>query len=396
MDTSYDGTLSTTASDHSDTQDLQQDGILLQEPAELMHQRLPEHRNTLSGASGQFLAEEMRKWLKKRSSLQTESVDSLTPINAWETVELKVATYYDRPFGACVNLVYDILQLSSGRDKFCALLQGYAKFASAALALPDSERHFTYRGVEDSLSDGRKIFRLFKEFREVYKVRRGFHRMQEGIASHGCVSIPAVCGTMDVLGHSASFFYYLFDNMLWAASVGLLRTKEIPKWQIGMWKGLRRDGKVISSLGGVNQVKDMKNMASIWRLNFAITANVLLLIAAMRDGASTLQGVDDPRIFHALELVGMAASYRVLLSKLKYVKLKSHATSGILAMVAALCGIWSNWRKVRRKKCGTKEFVTVAEKRMSQEKLRALSEENLSKHRFSATTEELQFDKSKK
>jgi len=243
-----------------------------------------------------------------------------------------------------------------------------------------------YRGMEDSLSDGRKIFRLFKEFREVYKVRRGFHRMQEGIAGHGIASVPAVCGTMDILGHTASLFYYLFDNILWAASVGLLRTKEIPKWQIGMWKGFRRNGKVVQNLGGVTKIKWRKNMASIWRLNFAITANVLLLMDAVRQCKSKqggqFQGPDDPRLFHTFELVGMAASYRILLSKLRDWKM-SHATSGLLAMVAALCGLWSNWRKVVRKKCGTKPFVTVVEQREKLRKSASTSDINSSLGRAS-------------
>lgn len=323
---------------------------------------------TISGASGKHLAEELKRWMDNRSKLIKRDSERLDLArNTWEKVELRIAAYYDAgPLSAFINFLYDILQLSSGRDKFCALLQGYSKMASSFYS-KDSERYFMYRGIEESMSDGRKIFRLFKEFREVYKVRRGFHRMQEGIAGHGITSPAAICGTLDVMGHIASFFYYLYDNILWAASVGLFRTKEIPRWQVGMWKGFRRNGKVIESLGGVASIKWRKDSASIWRLNFAITANVLLLIDAIRQckgkEGGQFQGPDDPRLFHSLELVGMFSSYRILLGKLGFVKLKSHATSGMLAMVAALCGIWSNWRKVRRKNCGTKPFVTVVEQR---------------------------------
>jgi len=320
---------------------------------------------TLSGASGKFLAEELAKWMHGRSRRQAASSDS--PRNAWEQWEQGVATLYDRPFGAFFNFIYDVLQFSSGRDKLCALMQGYAKFASAALSEPDSERHWMYRGVEDSLSDGRKVFRLFKEFREVYKIRRGINRLMEGISGSGLTSSPAACGALDVLGHSASFFYYLFDNTLWAASVGLVRSKEVPRWQRKMWHGLRRNGAVLSALGGVASVKRKKNYASIWRLHFAILANVLLLRTAVKGcwaAGGQFQGPDDPRLFHTLELVGMFASYRILLSKLGYASI-SHARSGILAMLAAACGIWSNWRKVRRKNCGTKKFVTTVARRQS-------------------------------
>lgn len=326
---------------------------------------------TLSGASGRFLAAELSKWIQGRRNSSAADSDGgdFSPKDecrfAWERAEWEVHRWWDKPVAPAFNFVYDVLQLSSGRDKFCALMQGYAKFASEVFAEPDSERHWMYRGVEDSLSDGRKIFRLFKEFREVYKMRRGCHRMWQGFDEQGIMSIPAACGCLDVLGHTCSFFYYLFDNLLWAASVGLVRTPS--EWQRTMWQGGRRNGPVVSFFGGASSIKQMKNYASIWRLMFAVTANALLLskalpaCAAVRRGR--FQGPDDPRLFHTLELVGMAASFRILLSKLKYAKTKSHAHLGLLAIVAALCGIYSNWRKVVRKQCGSKPFVPSVERR---------------------------------
>lgn len=284
-----------------------------------------------------------------------------------ETLNWHVTTVYDVHVGTPFNFIYDVLQFSSGRDKFCALMQGYAKFASEVLAAPDSERHWMYRGIEDSLSEGRKIFRLFKEFREVYKVRRGWSRFSLGADEDGTCSIAATCGVLDMLGHTCSFFYYLGDNLLWAASVGLVRSKEVPKMQMRMWKGFRKNGAVLNALGGVSNVKRKRNWASIWRLHFAICANILLFYKAMcRLGLKRLQGPDDARLFHTLEIIGMLASYRVLLSKLNIMK-ASHARLGLLAMLAAACGIWSNWRKVRRKNCGTKSFVASIGKKAIQD-----------------------------
>lgn len=330
---------------------------------------------TLSGASGKFLAAELAKHRARAASLSSlPSVPSAEKLGlrSWEAVQEGVVVVYDRPFSAFFNFVYDVLQFSSGRDKLCALMQGYAKFASAALSRPDSERHWMYRGVEDSLSDGRKVFRLFKEFREVYKVRRGLHRMSEGVAECGFPSIAAVCGLLDTSGHIASFFYYLFDNILWAASVGLVRSKEVPRWQRKMWVGGRRNGTVILALGGVEMVKLRKNRASIFRLVCGFIANTLLLKQAVvscwssRSGA--LQGPDDPRLFHTIELVGMAANFRILWSKLGY-RRASHEALGLLAMLASACGIWVNWRKVRRKNCGTKTFPSQAHRIRSEPSL---------------------------
>jgi len=317
---------------------------------------------TLSGASGQYLAAELaalraRSKATERRRLSLPSV--LEPEKTWAIVQEGVVAVYDRPFSAFFNFVYDVLQLSSGRDKFCALMQGYAKFASAALSRPDSERHFMYRGIEDSLSDGRKVFRLFKEQREVYKVRRGLHRMSEGIAEDGFLSVPAVCGFLDTIGHTCSFFYYLFDNILWAASVGIVRSKEIPRWQQKMWQGNRRNGAVLLALGGVEMVKLRRNKCSIYRLVCGFIANLLLLRKAVescaRKRSGEFQGPDDPRLFHTIELAGMAANFRILWSKLGF-RRETPQALGLLAMLASACGIWVNWRKVRRKNCGTKEF----------------------------------------
>merc|ERR1712039_306008 len=102
-----------------------------------------------------------------------------------------------------------------------------------------------------------------------------------GISDSGIISSPAVCGALDVMGHTCSLFYYLYDNILWAASVGIFRSKEVPQWQRKMWQGGRREGPTLQRLGGVAMIKRRKNQASIWRLNCAITANVLLFRVAV-------------------------------------------------------------------------------------------------------------------
>lgn len=318
-----------------------------------------------SGANGLNLAEASLR----RAVSPVAAADELT--RTLEKMELKVATYYDTRFGLVFNFLYDVLHLSSGRDKFLAVLQGYAEFASAALAIGEGGvgRQRMYRAMQESLSDGRKIFRLFKEFREVYKVRRGFHRMLEGIAEDGVVSVMATCGFLDICGHCCSFVYYLFDNLLWAASVGLVRIKKPPPFVEESWRGLATNGRTVDAIGGVRALKWWRNFASISRLNFAITANALLLVRAVRSlqrsGDTSFQGPDDPRVFHTLELIGMFASYRILLSKLHMRPMKFHSVLGILAMVAAICGLWPNWRKVVKKKFGSKKFITIKERRQS-------------------------------
>lgn len=318
---------------------------------------------TLSGASGRHLALELASWMRSRAASDFDDAE-LEPQNAWEQMELKVKAYYDKPVGGFFRLMYDLLQFSSGRDKLCAFLQNFAKLASSALAKPDSERHWMWRGIEDSMSDGRKIFRFFKEFREVYKMRRGLHRMQLGIQECGLISIATTCGTLDVLAHMSSFVFYLFDNLIWAASVGIVRAKEVPRWQRDMWQGGRRNGAVIIFFGGVALIKRRKNIASFWRIVFAFWANVLLLKKAIEERrAKGFEGPDDARLFHTIELIGMSCSFRDLAARLDYAPMDSQTYIGMLGMVGAAVGLWSNWRKVCHDQCGTKRFVTAPERR---------------------------------
>eukprot|EP00929_Paragymnodinium_shiwhaense_P005406 TRINITY_DN10731_c0_g1_i1.p1 TRINITY_DN10731_c0_g1~~TRINITY_DN10731_c0_g1_i1.p1 ORF type:complete len:372 (-),score=68.39 TRINITY_DN10731_c0_g1_i1:339-1454(-) len=319
---------------------------------------------TITAACGKYLHSEFTEWRRARANSE-----DLKPINVWERAELRVKQFYDgTPIDALFRFIYDLLQLSSGRDKLCCILQNACKILSARQDR-DSERYWMYRASEDSLSDGRKIFRFFKEFREVYKIRRGFHRMSVGIADHGVVSIPATCGLLDVGAHIASFFYYTFDQILWCASVGLLRSKEVPKWQREMWHGARRNGKVISFFNGVSNLKRQKNQASIMRIMMAFLANVLLLRKAIKDAEAKddtkFQGPDDARLFHSIELLGMAASFRDLLSRLGYAPMTSQVQIGGLGILAAMCGLWTNWRKVKKDQFGTKKFQIAVERRQS-------------------------------
>lgn len=278
--------------------------------------------------------------------------------SAWELFGCAIEDYYDTSVGRFFGFGYDILQLSSGRDKLCAFAQGYAELASQAMSRPGSERQLMFLAVEENIGDGRKIFRLFKEVREIYKIRRGFHRLQQGVASEGPLGPSTCCGVLDVLAHTASFFFFLYDNLLWAASVGILATKETPRWY--SWgQGPGKDGALVASLNGVSGIKRKKDKASILRLLFAIVANVILLRQATVGrpiGGGKQGSLDDPRLFHTLELVGMAASGRILLSRLGFTRALGRTRAGMLSMLAAACGLWSSWRKIKRKQKKPQRF----------------------------------------
>ena len=287
-----------------------------------------------------------------------------------------------------------------------------------------------------------QIFRLFKWVRETYKIRRGLHRCEMGIAAGGTYfCTDAICGFLDSWGHAFSLIYFMLDNLLWGISVGMWRSKEVPKWQRESrvpkyWDGNRRNGLLVDKLGGITSIKYYKNLFSLLRTVVALVANVLLLRKALRtkwravelqmastnhtsesfsapqplqqqsrsppqqrssepdqqqasvSGRSpetdqvlsaspppqpsrsllakikrtfTLKSVDDPLLFHIFEVVCIVCNLRMLLAKLKAPMLAklSHTTMGALGMVAATIGMWVNWRKVVKKKCGAKQFEVL-------------------------------------
>ena len=75
----------------------------------------------------------------------------------------------------------------------------------------------------------------------------------------------------------------------------------------------------------------------------------------------SLESVDDPLLFHIFEVVCIVCNLRMLLAKLKAPMLAklSHTTMGALGMIAATIGMWVNWRKVVKKKCGAKQFEVL-------------------------------------
>ena len=77
---------------------------------------------------------------------------------------------YDGLFSRVFTFFYDVLHLSSGRDKLLALFQNACKLQHARLPA-GSEDALGLLGAHDSISSSRKAFRFLKWVREVYKVR---------------------------------------------------------------------------------------------------------------------------------------------------------------------------------------------------------------------------------
>jgi hypothetical protein len=343
---------------------------------------------TVTGATGQCLAKELRQKLaqadkpRKNLNIETNGVrEALTYplVRKMQSGMQYSCSAYDEVGSPFFTFFYDVLQLSSGRDKLCAFVQNFAKFASDSLAAPDSERHLIWRSVESDISSSRKVFKLFKWIREVYKIRRGIHRIEDGKKTNGNTyfCIDAVCGMLDTFGRVIGFNYFVLDNIVWAVSVGLVQGKQVPSMMRSQdeLRFNRKNGLLVRMLGGITGIKRNKNIASLIRSYIGIAANMLLLYKAVKYKWAQLETekkeqnwanilspahADDAVFFHIFEICGTYAGLLTLFSKLKIKGWKqTHTAMGILGMFQSATGIWRNWRKVIKKNCGAKQFPSL-------------------------------------
>lgn len=66
--------------------------------------------------------------------------------------------------------------------------------------------------MKDSMSNARKIFRFLNFLGEIRKMRIIWHEKKKKIEK-----------LLSFLEHGCSFFYYIFDNILWAINIGKLK-----------------------------------------------------------------------------------------------------------------------------------------------------------------------------
>lgn len=100
-------------------------------------------------------AEEEQSLLEKRISDATQHLSS-----------------FERPFTRFMTKATVLLSRSSGRDKLAAFMQyGSMFYGHQPLFTVDSAPRASWRKLEDAMSSGRKLFRLFKWVKEYEKAR---------------------------------------------------------------------------------------------------------------------------------------------------------------------------------------------------------------------------------
>jgi len=135
----------------------------------------------------------------------------------------KIPVYYGKFLASTASSVSNIMSSSKGRDKICALIQYTADLYYVCLEntnIPEIEEKFRNEEIlsarvaskiEQSMSNGRKIFRFLKFLGEVKHVKKALNSNK-----------PTWLKVMMSLSRTCSFFYYILDNILWAINIGIL------------------------------------------------------------------------------------------------------------------------------------------------------------------------------
>ena len=99
--------------------------------------------------------------------------------------------------------------------------------------------------MEDNISSGRKIFRLFKFLEELNELNSVLHNKKFHFPLKVIKSVS----------HSLSFFYFVTDNMLWLMQIGYVNKKFL----------------------GIVQWKKLKDFFSLWKSFIEVITSVYVV-----------------------------------------------------------------------------------------------------------------------
>jgi hypothetical protein len=109
----------------------------------------------------------------------------------------------------------NLMNTSKGRDKFCQLIQYFCTFYTTCMKESDVygplvkqkaiKSVLKMKSMENNISSGRKIFRLLKFIDEFEELNNAIHNKD----------FTPIMRRLKILSSICSFFYFLFDNIIW-------------------------------------------------------------------------------------------------------------------------------------------------------------------------------------
>eukprot|EP00658_Telonema_sp_P-2_P062793 TRINITY_DN5146_c0_g1_i1.p1 TRINITY_DN5146_c0_g1~~TRINITY_DN5146_c0_g1_i1.p1 ORF type:complete len:245 (-),score=77.85 TRINITY_DN5146_c0_g1_i1:335-1069(-) len=231
------------------------------------------------------------------------------------------------------------------RDR-CSFIQNLAKFTSLTAYEQGTPGWQVWRNVENSMSDGRKIFRFLKYIPEAVKSYSALCR-----AAETGISYPAgLRALIEGCARAVSCLYLWLDNILWAQGVGMVSVVDLK--QLKHRKNWSSFIRLLITLAGelvyfftlslslrLTELGGRHIDLEIAKLD--VLEHLLLLVSTLCNIRMTL-----PRIFkqqgfgcsqRAIGLVGMASSAAVIGTMLIKVKKSEHTKRNATQIRKAKC-----------------------------------------------------------
>jgi len=292
--------------------------------------------------------------MARRKSLARSSFENLVDL-------LNQAVHPASVVTKTANSLTAIMESSKGKDRLLSIIQYSADLYKDCMKDYIAERNIVEwplsmrnaKSIKKAMSQGRKIFRLFKFMDEIANADAHFQR------GHRLNSLLILQCVNDFF----SFWYYVTDNIVWFASIGLIG-KYIVRLQI-KWKVIK------DSISLVRNVIDVLMCVLIVHKSISVERRLRLLFRSrlvprqIQEGSRSFETLSEilevrrERVYREIDLLQNGLRIVMLIEELK---LPGHGY--ISRPLVAVCGLFQSLLSVF-KMLYEKPKATVVERKQA-------------------------------
>lgn len=262
------------------------------------------------------------------------------------------------------NSLTAIMESSKGKDRLLSIIQYSADLYKDCMKDYIEERNIVEwplsmrnaKSIKRAMSQGRKIFRLFKFMDEIANADAHFQRIQR-------IHRPNPLLILQCINDFFSFWYYVTDNIVWFASIGLIG-KYIVRLQI-KWKVIK------DSISLVRNLIDVLMCLLIVHKSISVERRLRLLFRSrlvprqIQEGSRSFETLSEvlevrrERVYREIDLLQNGLRIIMLIEELK---LPGHRY--ISRPLVAVCGLFQSLLSVF-KMLYEKPKATVVERKQA-------------------------------
>jgi len=164
-----------------------------------------------------------------------------------------------------------LLDSHNGRDKVCRTIQYASKFLTWYLAKHSHvESSKKFKTLEEASSMARKIFRLAKSIAHFQSAATTFSEEKDSVVK-----------VTTVIQQLALAFWLLYDHVIWAGKLGLVKTERMPLymrranifWLVAMLMGIVKGGYLLDQ--SQRMASSVSNKADFRKRQFEIVVELI-------------------------------------------------------------------------------------------------------------------------